>query len=314
MLKSSSREGLVAASAATGRRGRLNRNWLGYLLILPAMLVLVGVIGYPLVRAFNMSLHKIILIKPQLGQPFVGLENYANVIKSPYFLNALWQTFVWTSVNLSGQLLLGLLIALLLNSNFPGRALARSIMLIPWVIPSVVAVLTWKWMYDGQFGIINSWLVQLGIIDKGVAWLGNTNTAMGAILIESVWKGTPFVLVMLLAGLQAVPGELLDSSKVDGANAWQRLRFVTLPFLKPTLVIAATLTTIYSFNNFNAIWLMTEGGPLRATETLTILTYKHAFRSFNMGEATAIGVLTFLILLVFVVVFGRQYVKAQMDA
>jgi len=277
------------------------------------MLALLGVIGYPLVRAFMMSLHKIILIRPQLGEPFVGLENYLTVLRSQYFANALWQTFVWTSTNLVGQLVLGLLIALLLNTSFPGRTLARSVMLIPWVTPSVVAVLTWKWMYDGQFGVINSFLVRMGLIEKGVAWLGNTGTAMGAVLIESIWKGTPFVLVMLLAGLQAIPAELLDSASVDGASGLQRFRYVTLPFLRPTLIIAATLTTIYSFNNFNSIWLMTEGGPLRATETLTIFTYKLAFRSFDMGSATAAGVLTFLILLAFVVVFGRQYIKSQME-
>ncbi len=314
MTSGSTKKGLVAPTGATNLRSRLaTRNLPGYLLILPAMLALLGVIGYPLVRAFIMSLHKMILIRPQLGQPFVGLENYQTVINSPYFGNAIWQTFVWTSVNLVGQLVLGLLIALLLNASFPGRGLARSVMLIPWVTPSVVAVLTWKWMYDGQFGVINSWLVQLGIIERGVAWLGNTGTAMGAVLIESIWKGTPFVLVMLLAGLQAIPAELLDSASVDGANRWQRFRYVTVPFLRPTLVIAATLTTIYSFNNFNSIWLMTEGGPLRATETLTILTYKLAFRNFDMGSATAAGVLTFLILLLFVVIFGRQYIKSQMD-
>ncbi len=309
-------DGRVALPGATPRkrRRRLAPTWPGLLFIAPALLVLLGVIGYPLVRAFNMSLHRIILIRPQLGQPFIGLENYFNVIQSPYFLNALWQTFVWTSVNLVAQMVIGLLIALVLNNNFPGRALARGAMLIPWVVPSVVAVLTWRWMYDGQFGIINSWLVQLGILERGYAWLGNTDTAMAAVLVESIWKGTPFVLVMLLAGLQAVPAELIDSAKVDGANGWQRFRHVTLPILKPTVVIAATLTTIYSFNNFNSIWLMTEGGPLRATETLTILTYKTAFQGFNMGEATAIGVITFLILFLFVAIFGRQYVKAQLDS
>lgn len=309
--------GGVARETATPvlrRTRRLTPSWPGLVLIGPALLVLLGVIGYPLVRAFYMSLHTIVLIRPQLGQPFVGLQNYFNVIQSPYFLNALWQTFVWTSVNLVAQLVLGLLIALVLNNSFPGRGLARGAMLIPWVVPSVVAVLTWRWMYDGQFGIINSWMVQLGIIDRGVAWLGNTGTAMGAVLIESIWKGTPFVLVMLLAGLQAVPTELLESAKVDGANAWQRFWHVTMPMLRPTVVIAATLTTIYSFNNFNSIWLMTEGGPLRSTETLTILTYKTAFQGFNLGEATAIGVITFVILFIFVAIFGRQYVKAQLDS
>lgn len=287
--------------------------WMGYVLVAPALLMLGAVIGFPLVKAISMSLHRNILIRPDLGNPFIGLENYRNVIQADYFWNAVVNTAVWTGVNLVAQIVLGLGIALLLNLRFPGRALARGAMLIPWVTPSVVAVLTWKWMYDAQFGVINDVLVRLGIIESGVAWLGNTATAMTAVIIESVWKGTPFVFVMLLAALQAVPTELYDSAKVDGANSWHRLRFITLPTIRPTLIIAATLTTIYTFNNFNAIWLMTEGGPLRATETLTILVYKRAFQAFDMGEATTVGVITFFTLLVFVVLFGRQYVRSQME-
>jgi multiple sugar transport system permease protein len=177
----------------------------------------------------------------------------------------------------------------------------------------VVAVLTWRWMYDAQFGVINRLLEGVGIIDRGVAWLGNVETAMGAVIVESVWKGTPFVFVMLLAALQAVPAELYDAAKVDGADGWRRLLYVTLPTIAPTLAIAATLTTVYTFNNFNSIWLMTEGGPLRATETLTILVYKQAFQSFNMGQATAIGVITFLALLLFVLLFGRSYLRGQLE-
>jgi multiple sugar transport system permease protein len=168
-------------------------------------------------------------------------------------------------------------------------------------------------MYDAQFGVINRLLEALGVIDRGVAWLGNVDTAMGAVIVESVWKGTPFVFVMLLAALQAVPPELHDAAKVDGADGLRRLRHVTLPTIAPTLAIAATLTTVYTFNNFNSIWLMTEGGPLRATETLTILVYKQAFQSFDLGRATAIGAITFLALLAFVLLFGRTYLRAQMD-
>lgn len=287
---------------------------MGYVLIAPALLMLLAVIGYPLVKAFSMSLHKNILIRPDLGQPFIGLENYRNVLQADYFSNAVFNTLVWTGTNLVAQLVLGLAIALLLNLDFPGRGLARGVMLVPWITPSVVAVLTWKWMYDAQFGIFNDLLVRLGVIERGVAWLGNTETAMTAIIIESIWKGTPFVFVMLLAALQAVPGELYDSAKVDGANSFQRLRFITLPVIRPTMLIAATLTTIFTFNNFNAIWLMTEGGPLRATETLTILVYKRAFQAFDMGEATTVGVITFVMLLLFVIVFGRQYVRSQMES
>ncbi len=286
---------------------------MGYLLIAPAFLALFGVIGYPLVQAFIMSLHKIILTDPGAGQPFVGLANYMTAITSPLFASALWLSVVWTAVNLVIQMVLGLAVALVLNEPFPWRGLARGIALIPWVTPSVVSVLTWRWMYDAQFGVINAALVGLGIVSRPVVWLGNTQTALWAVIAESIWKGTPFVAIMLLAALQAVPAELYDVAKVDGANAWRRLRHITLPLIMPTLIVAATLTTIFTFNNFNAIWLMTQGGPLHATETLTILVYDQAFVAYDMGQATAIGMITFFILLVFVVIFGRYYIKSELN-
>lgn len=286
---------------------------MGYLLIAPAFLALFGVIGYPLVQAFIMSLHKIILTDPGAGQPFVGLANYMTAITSPLFAGALWLSVVWTAVNLVIQMVLGLAVALVLNEPFPWRGLARGIALIPWVTPSVVSVLTWRWMYDAQFGVINAALVGLGIVSRPVVWLGNTQTALWAVIAESIWKGTPFVAIMLLAALQAVPTELYDVAKVDGANAWRRLRHITLPLIMPTLIVAATLTTIFTFNNFNAIWLMTQGGPLHATETLTILVYDQAFVAYDMGQATAIGMITFFILLVFVVIFGRYYIKSELN-
>ncbi|NPV56928.1 MAG: sugar ABC transporter permease [Anaerolineae bacterium] len=285
----------------------------GYLLITPAFLAIFAVLVYPLGRAIDMSFHKIILTQPNLGQPFIGLENYIQVIKDPIFLNAIENTFVWLFFNLVFQMLFGTLIALLLNESFRGRGLVRGLMLIPWVTPSVVAMLTWRWMYDAEFGIINQFLKSIGVIDKGIAWLGNVDTAMPAVILESVWKGTPFVMLMILAALQAVPRELYDVAKVDGANAVQSFFNVTMPLIMPTFIIAATLTVIYTFNNFNAIWLMTEGGPLRATETLPILVYTLGFRNFDLGRSSAVGVLTLLILLVFVALFGQRYIRSQVD-
>ncbi len=288
--------------------------WSGYYLVVPAFIVMFGVIGYPLIQAFLMSLHKVILTEPDNGQPYVGLRNYIDAITGPLFRDALARTGIWVGVNLAVQMVFGLAVALVLNQPFPWRGVARGITLIPWVTPSVVAVLTWRWMYDAEFGAINAALVALGIIRHPIVWLANTQTALWAIIIESIWKGTPFVAIMLLAALQAVPGELYDVAKVDGANAWRRLVHVTVPLIAPTLIIAATLTTIFTFNNFNAIWLMTRGGPLHSTETLTVLVYNQAFVTYNMGQSTAIGMITFLILLVFVAIFGRYYIKAELNA
>jgi multiple sugar transport system permease protein len=309
------RAGVSAATRRTAQDGNMRKReqWHGYLLIAPAFMAIFALLVYPLGRAIYMSFHKIILTQPKLGQPFIGLQNYMDVVNAPFFLNAIDKTFVWLFFNLVLQMLLGTLIALLLNESFRGRGLVRGLMLIPWVTPSVVAMLTWRWMYDAEFGIINQFLKDVGLIEKGIAWLGNVNTAMPAVILESVWKGTPFVMLMILAALQAVPRELHEAAKVDGANPFQAFFGITMPLIMPTFIVASTLTVIYTFNNFNAIWLMTEGGPLRATETLPILVYTLGFRNFNLGQSSAVGVLTLLILLGFVVVFGRRYIKSQID-
>jgi len=287
--------------------------WMGALLVAPAFLAIFAVLVYPLFRAIYMSFHTIILTKPKLGQPFSGLQNYIDVVSNPFFLNAIEKTFTWLFFNLIIQMLLGTLIALLLHKSFAGRGLVRSLLLIPWITPSVVAMLTWRWMYDAEFGLVNQFLKNVNILERGVAFLGNVDSAMPAIILASVWKGTPFVMLMILAALQTVPQELYDAAKVDGANSVQTFFDVTFPLIMPTFIIAATLTVIYTFNNFNAIWLMTEGGPLRATETLPILVYTLAFRNFNLGQASAVGVITLLILAVFVVLFGQRYLRSQVD-
>ncbi|MFW5941100.1 MAG: carbohydrate ABC transporter permease [bacterium] len=291
----------------------MKKNWTGYLLIAPAFLLLGAVIVYPVGRALWMSLHEIVLTNPGGDTPFIGIQNYVEIIQKPYFWNSIENTVVWTLSNLVVQIILGTGVAVLLNQKFPLRALVRGVVLIPWITPSVVAALTWRWMYDAEFGIINAVLMRLGLLEQTIAWLGNTNTAMWAVIVESIWKGTPFVTVMILAVLQAVPDELYDAAKVDGADGIKRFRYVTLPLILPTIIIAATLTTIYTFNNFNAIWLLTGGGPLRATETLTILVYREAFQQFNLGTSTAAGMIVFFILFVAVVLFGRYYIKAQTE-
>ncbi|MFW6182734.1 MAG: carbohydrate ABC transporter permease [Chloroflexota bacterium] len=291
----------------------MKKNWTGYLLIAPAFLLLGAVIVYPVGRALWMSLHEIVLTNPGGDTPFIGIQNYVEIIQKPYFWNSIENTVVWTLSNLVVQIILGTGVAVLLNQRFPLRALVRGVVLIPWITPSVVAALTWRWMYDAEFGIINAVLMRLGLLEQTIAWLGNTNTAMWAVIVESIWKGTPFVTVMILAVLQAVPDELYDAAKVDGADGIKRFRYVTLPLILPTIIIAATLTTIYTFNNFNAIWLLTGGGPLRATETLTILVYREAFQQFNLGTSTAAGMIVFFILFVAVVLFGRYYIKAQTE-
>ncbi|MBV9355365.1 MAG: sugar ABC transporter permease [Chloroflexi bacterium] len=270
---------------------------LGYALLLPTLIVLAVVVVYPLLQALYMSLQRYRLTD-SAPPAFVGLANYAALARDPVFWGSLQTTVVWTVANLVAQMVLGTALALLLNEPLRARGAHRAVALIPWIVPSVAAALIWRWMYDGSAGLINALLYRAGLIQQYVAWLGNAQTALPAVVVESIWKGTPFVVVIVLAALQAIPGELYEAASIDGAGRGQRFWNVTLPAISPTLAIAAVLTVIYTVNNFNAIWLMTQGGPLHATEILFTYAYKTAFQRFDFGSAAAMSVVLFGILLV----------------
>lgn len=288
---------------------RRRENITGVLLVCPALALLFSVILYPLLLNIKMSFQKILMMKPYLGTPFTGLTNYSNTLHDPVFWKAAWQTVVWTLSSVGLQILLGLLVALLLNMPIKGRGFFRGLMLIPWVTPGVVAALTWRWMYDGQFGILNHFLVKTGLISEPIIWLGNYHTALFAVIVEHAWKNFPFAAVMLLAALQTIPGELYEAAEVDGASGWQSFIHVTLPQILPTLMLTTLLTTIWTFNNFDTIWLMTEGGPSNATEVLTTYVYKAAFQAFNLGKSASISVLMFLMLFGLVMIYSRAIRK-----
>ncbi|HEY8347360.1 MAG TPA: sugar ABC transporter permease [Symbiobacteriaceae bacterium] len=282
-------------------RTRLKAAWkayaAGYALVLPALLVIFAVVLYPMVQGIRMSFQNVTLLN--MSRPdhaFVGLQNYISVFRNPDFWVAVRNTGVWTIANLVAQIVLGLAFALLLNQRLRLQGLFRSISLIPWIVPSVVAVLTWRWMYDANNGVINIWLSRLGIIDRFIHWLGNMKTALWAVIIESIWKGTPFVLIMFLSALQGIPAQVYEAAAIDGCNNLQMLTRIIIPMLRRTIAIATTLTLVYTLNNFNAVWLMTQGGPLHASEIMLTYAYKVAFRDFNLGNAAAISVLMFLLL------------------
>ena len=191
---------------------------------------------------------------------------------------------------------LAVLIALALNRKIKGRGFFRTTALIPWAVPSVIAALTFRFLYDANVGIINAVLKELGILADGISWLGNLETARWAVVIESIWKGTPFVMIFVLAALQSVPHEMYESARVDGAGGVKTFFKITLPMIKETLGIATILTTIGTINNFNAVWLMTQGGPLGSTEIMFTYAYRRAFSAHNFGQAAAISVIMFIII------------------
>lgn len=283
---------------------------LGKILVAPALIGLFIVVVYPLFMNIFMSFQEIKLTRPDL-QGWIGFENYKALFSDAVFHKAIVNTIIWTLLGVGLQLLIALPIALLLNVDFSGRGFYRGALLIPWIMPSVVAAYTWVWMYDGSFGIINHILVQLNIISEPIIWLGNTNTALYAVIAEHVWKSFPFPMVMLLASLQTISKDLYEAADVDGANGWEKFIYITIPQIMPTLALCTVFITIWTFNSFENIWLMTEGGPLNASETLTTFVYKIAFQRFDLGMASSSALAMFGMLAVVIAIYTVYIVKRQ---
>lgn len=284
---------------------RLKRDLPGYILIAPAVIGILLMSLYPLLSGISMGFQENNMMNASSGNlgQFVGLANYKKLLGDEVFYRCLRNTLIWVVFNFVFQMLLGITSALLLNAKLKCRPLFRTLVLIPWIVPSVVAALNWRWMYDSKNGIINILLMKLGIISEGVTWLGEISTALPAVIIESIWKGTPFVMLLILAGLQSIPSDMYEAAALDGAAKPQILFRITLPYIKDSMMIAGILTIIHTINNFNAIWLMTAGGPLDSTQILYTYAYQKAFMHYDFGVSSAISTLIFLIIAVLTVVY-----------
>ena len=279
-------------------------------LLFPAVAILALVIFYPLVQALLLSLKDASLLNATVA-PFTGLDNFKQLLGDEVFWTAIKNTFVLTTTSIAGSLVLGMSLALVLNENLPLRNVFRGIALIPWVVPGVVVALLTLYMFNSQVGVIDYVLVQLGVTERFVDWFGSTRNALWAIILANIWNQTPFYMLMILAGLQTVPEDEYDASKVDGANVLQRLRYVTLPNIRGVLAIVIALQVIWNFNNFDLIWATTEGGPVNATTTLTVHVYRMAFKSLDLGYAAAIGVVMLIALLLFSVFYVRAMERGE---
>lgn len=266
-----------------------------YLLIAPAILLMLLIIAYPIANSVRMSFLKYILFKPK-DVEFIGLANYFNVLKDPVFRQSLANTVLWIAGGVFFQFFFGLILALLLNRSFKGRGFIRSIILIPWVTPGVLIGLMWKWMYDGNYGVINDILARLHIIQNYIPWLAKSQTSLLAVIITIVWQGIPFFAIMLLAGLQAIPEELYEAGKVDGATGWQTFWQITLPMLKPTILVSTLLRVIWVANSVDVIYIMTGGGPGYSSLTLSVYTYMKAQKAMDFGYASTLAIYLTLML------------------
>ncbi len=274
---------------------------LGALFIAPTVLVFSAVIVYPLFSAIYLSLFSIYTLTLQ-GE-WVGLGNYQALLGSDTFWRALGNNLIWTAGTLTLQVVFGVALALLLNNNIWFRSLARSLVLFPYFVSTVVAVLVWRWLFNDLYGILNHLMLRIGLIDMPINWLGEMPNAMFSIVMVGTWKYFPFVVIAVLARLQTIPPQLYEAARVDGANAWARFWDVTLPQLRDVLTVIILLRTIWDFKEFDLIYLMTGGGPLNRTQTLPLVVYQQAFGLNQMGMAAAYSVVMMLIMLVFMAAY-----------
>ena len=284
------------------------RNRYGYLLVMPAVLCIVLLSLYPMVRGIAMSFQNYDLTRAASKSfgTFAGLDNYIKVFVSSIFQKSVWNTVVWTVFNLVFQVLFALVSALVLNETFKGRGLARTAAMIPWAIPSAVSALVFSALFDTNVGIVNTVLVGLHIIDAPVAWLGNISTAMPTVIIANIWKSTPFLMIFILASLQGVTHDMYESAAIDGAGKIKRFFYITLPSIKEPMAVAVILNAISILNNFNAIWLLTQGGPLYSTEIMYTHAYRLAFIEHKFGHASAISTLLFIVIFVLTVIYVKM--------
>jgi multiple sugar transport system permease protein len=297
------------ASLSAGRLPTLSDRTLAYLLLLPSVLLIVGLVVTPFFQAFWFSFTDKHTVSPEYS--FVGLDNYLSFFEQPDFPEAFKNSVIWTVGSVVIELVLGTYVALVLQKHFKLRGVARAIVLFPYLIPTIVAVLVWRFMMHDLLGVVNYGLISIGLIRQPILWFSNTDTAMMGVIIVGVWKFFPFVVIALLGILQSIPGETYEAAKVDGANMFQELWHITMPAVLPVFLLTALLRTIWTWDKFDIIYLLTGGGPVNATTTLPIFVYREAFDNWRMGRASAVAMVTFAVLLLCTLVYLRYYDKAE---
>ena len=281
---------------------RKRNRWLSWLFIAPAVILVSVLMYYPMVGTVIESFHSSSFINPR--PQFVGLELYERIFADGDFAQVVWNSCVWTLCVVLLQNVVGLGAALLLNQSLPGQGLVRALVLLPWVLPGVVAAVLWRFMYDPQLGLINSFLISLGVAGRGYAWLAESSLAMGAAIAAAVWKGFPFSAVVYLAALQNVDPEQSEAAIIDGAGRVRRFFDIVVPAIREVIVINLILTTILTFNYFDMIWVLTRGGPQNATHIFPTKIYELGFGQFRFGEAAAYGVFSILVLMLLIVLYA----------
>jgi multiple sugar transport system permease protein len=286
------------------KSGELSERTLGVLLLAPMLIVLLLVVGYPLLDSLWLSLHRANLANPEQGQPFIGLDNYIRAFGQPAFWYAIQRTLYFTFISVGLELGLGLLFAVLLNERFRGNLPARLAMILPWALLTVSNGVLWAWILNPTYGVFNATLVNLGILPAPKSWLSDTFWTMNMIILADVWKTVPNMTLLLLAGLQPISDDLYEVAEVDGASRWQKLTRLTLPLLRPVILVAVALRTIGAFRVFDIIYVLTgNGGPADSTKVISFYDYDQAFHYLFFGYGAAIYWLITIFTLVMIVIY-----------
>lgn len=304
-------KGAPPPTSSSWDRLKSNPNWLGFWFMLPAMAILILFLAYPLGKGIWMSLTD---IKIGRAGKFVGLENYEELIFfDKTFINATMFTLVYTFVASVVKFALGLYLALLLNNNMPFKSFIRSIVLIPFIVPTVLSAIAFWWIFDTQFSIISWALKNLGLISQNINFLGDPVLAQATVIFCNIWRGIPFIAITLLAGLQTVSPSLYEAATLDGASRWQIFRNITYPLLTPIIAVVMTFSVLFTFTDFQLIWAMTRGGPVNATHLMATYSYQKGILGGQLGEGAAIAtaMVPFLLAAIMVSWFGLQQRKWQ---
>jgi len=301
--------GSAMSRAKARSNGRVGRASAPYLLILPSILFAFWIIGYPIFDMAQMSLQTVNRFGGMTG--FNDFGNYDRLFSHQLFLGCLYRTLVWTVFVVGGTVLLSIPIALALNERFYGRHLARIIIMLPWAVSLTMSGIVWRWSLNGQFGMVNATLSNFGVLKEPVEWLATSGTAFPIEIAIGILVSIPFTVTVFLGGLSSLQADIFEAATIDGASAWQRFRYLTVPLLRPFLNIVLVLNFIYVFNSFPLIWVMTQGDPANSTDILVTWLYKLAFRYGELGVASALSIVMFLILLALTIAYAALAMRNE---
>jgi len=300
---------IPSAGLRQALRNKLGRDFaLGYLLLLPLVIALFGLLAYPIATAISITFQDKV---GGLPGRFIGLENYRELLfQDRNFWRVVQNGFIFTFGSVVGKLIVGMIMALVLNRRIVLRGFFRGLLLLPWVAPTVVTSLAWRWIFE-LMGVLNHILKGIGLIQMPIPWLARYGTAVLSVVTANVWRGFPFFGVTLLAGMQTIPPELYEAAEVDGASVWQRFWSITLPSVRTVILVVCILSTIWTFNDFTIVWLMTRGGPGNATDVFATYTYKLGFITSRMGYGETVSMILTPVLIIVILILSPLMLRGE---